>query len=184
MWLAALSGWIAERKQKQHRPYSCEHWCHFTGTLSDQANFTDSVLGSYCCISSCNYVDFPHYPVKNKTKHNKTNYNNLPPPKKKTTQTNTAPLPHTQKTPNHFVSVFLILLTCHTRLWPREEATKTDPRCTSLCLPKRNCGLVLPNPLITLCKPFPVQSLDTVQAPSRRKENGLSLKCLREEINK
>lgn len=73
-WQLFLDGLQKENKNSiGHIPVSTGVICHFTESLSDQANFTDSMLGSHHYISSCNYVDFPHYPVKtNKKQTNKT----------------------------------------------------------------------------------------------------------------
>lgn len=42
-----------------------QRW-HFTGPLLGQANFTHWMLGSDNYLSSCNYVEFPPSPVKEK----------------------------------------------------------------------------------------------------------------------
>lgn len=179
------------KKKNQHRPYSCEHWCHFTETLSDRVNFTDSLLTSHNFISSCNYVYFPHYPLKKNSKRHKQtkphqNKNKKTKTEKtKNIQTNTNLLPHKQKTPNHFGSVFLILLTCHT--WPRPREDKQSPCWTLLCLPKRNCSLALPNPLITLCKPFTFvstwHSADTQQYKREWIESSVSQRGHKQIVN-
>lgn len=73
--LAALSGWVAERKQKQHRPYSCEHWCHlsFHRVIVRPGKFhrlNARFSSLYFLMQLC---WFPPLPCKNKQKTNKQN---------------------------------------------------------------------------------------------------------------